>query len=170
MSNSLWGSSVQGILQARILEWVSISFSRGSSWTRDWTQVSCIVGRFFPVWATSETLGGRTKPLKGWFLYHPAMQFTPQITGYKYSWWWFEYLHLKVRVFLFYIISLNLAVLMSSVQFSHSVVSDSLWPHGSQHARPPCPSPTPGVHSMSSVEWWFPQFFSSWGKELRWET
>ena len=32
-----------------------------------------------------------------------------------------------------------------SVQFSHSVVSDSWWPHGSQHARPPCPSPTPGV-------------------------
>ena len=35
----------------------------------------------------------------------------------------------------------------SSVQFSHSVVSDSLWPHESQHSRPPCPSPTPGVHS-----------------------
>ena len=31
-------------------------------------------------------------------------------------------------------------------QFSHSVVSDSLWPHEPQHARPPCPSPTPGVH------------------------
>ena len=36
-----------------------------------------------------------------------------------------------------------------SVQFSRSVVSDSLWPHESQHARPPCPSPTPGVHSDS---------------------
>ena len=34
-----------------------------------------------------------------------------------------------------------------SVQFSHSVVSDSLWPHESQHTRPPCPSPTPGVYS-----------------------
>ena len=34
----------------------------------------------------------------------------------------------------------------SSVQFSHSVMSDSLWPHEPQHARPPCPSPTPGVH------------------------
>ena len=34
----------------------------------------------------------------------------------------------------------------SSVQFSHSVVSDSLQPHESQHARPPCPSPTPRVH------------------------
>ena len=38
---------------------------------------------------------------------------------------------------------------ISSVQFSHSVVSDSLRPHESQHARPPCPSPTPGVHSDS---------------------
>ena len=35
------------------------------------------------------------------------------------------------------------------VQFSHSVVSDSLWPHESQHARPPCPSPTPGVYPNS---------------------
>ena len=38
---------------------------------------------------------------------------------------------------------------ISSVQFSHSVVSDSLRPHESQHARPPCPSPTPQVHSDS---------------------
>ena len=41
------------------------------------------------------------------------------------------------------------AVQFSSVQFSRSVVSDSLRPHESQHARPPCPSPTPGVHSDS---------------------
>ena len=40
-------------------------------------------------------------------------------------------------------------ILFSSVQFSPSVVSDSLRPHESQHARPPCPSPTPGVHSDS---------------------
>ena len=40
-------------------------------------------------------------------------------------------------------------ICFSSVQFSHSVVSDSLQPHESQHTRPPCPSPTPGVHSDS---------------------
>ena len=40
-------------------------------------------------------------------------------------------------------------LLFSSVQFSRSVVSDSLQPHESQHTRPPCPSPTPGVHSDS---------------------
>ena len=38
------------------------------------------------------------------------------------------------------------------VQLSHSVVSDSLLPHGLQHARPPCPSPTPGVCSFTSIE------------------
>ena len=51
----------------------------------------------------------------------------------------------------------------SSVQFSHSVVSDSLWPHESQHARPPCTSPTPGVHSDSSPssQWCHPTISSS---------
>jgi len=44
---------------------------------------------------------------------------------------------------------------VSSVQFSHSVVSDSLRPHELQHARAPCPSPTPGVHSNSRpLSWW----------------
>ena len=44
---SLPGSSVHGIFQARILEWVATSFSTRSSWPRDWTRVSCIVGRHF---------------------------------------------------------------------------------------------------------------------------
>ena len=42
-----------------------------------------------------------------------------------------------------------------SVQFSCSVVSDTLWPHGLQHARPPCPSPTPRVYSnLCPLSWW----------------
>ena len=51
----------------------------------------------------------------------------------------------------------------SSVQFSRSVVSDSLRPHESQHARPPCPSPTPRVHSDSylSSQWCHPASSSS---------
>ena len=44
---SLQGSTVHGIFQARVLEWVAITFSRGSSWPRDRTQVSCIAGRHF---------------------------------------------------------------------------------------------------------------------------
>ena len=51
---SLPGSSVRGILQARILEWATISFSRGSSWPRNQTQVAWITGRFFTDWATRE--------------------------------------------------------------------------------------------------------------------
>ena len=46
------GSSVHGIFQARVLEWVAISFTRGSSPPRDWTWVSCMAGRFFTNWAT----------------------------------------------------------------------------------------------------------------------
>ena len=54
--------------------------------------------------------------------------------------------------------SITCANLFSSVQFSHSVMSDSLWPHELQHARPPCLSPTPGVHSDShpSSRWCHP--------------
>ena len=51
---SLPGASVPGILQGRILEWVAVSFSRGSSWPRDWTCISCISGRFFTSWANSQ--------------------------------------------------------------------------------------------------------------------
>ena len=62
----------------------------------------------------------------------------------------------------------------SSVQFSLSVMSDSLWPQESQHARLPCPSPTPGVHSDShpSSHWCHPAIsssvipFSSWPQSL----
>ena len=54
MDYSLPGSSAHGILQARILEWVAISFSRGSFQPRNRTWVSCIVGRFFTDWAMRE--------------------------------------------------------------------------------------------------------------------
>ena len=57
MDCSLPGSSVHGILQARILEWVAIPFSKGSSWPRDQTQLSCIGGRLFTIWATREAQG-----------------------------------------------------------------------------------------------------------------
>ena len=54
MDCSLPGSSVHGIFQAIVLEWIAISFSRGSSWPRDWTRVSRIVDRCFTIWATRE--------------------------------------------------------------------------------------------------------------------
>ena len=58
---------------------------------------------------------------------------------------------------------LYILTLCHSVQISHSVVSDSLQPHESQHARPPCPSPTPGAYSNScpSSRWCHPAISSS---------
>ena len=61
-------------------------------------------------------------------------------------WWWF---HRLIHMF-------------SPVQFSRSVVSDSLWPDGLQHARPLCPSPTPGVYPNSNpLSWWYHPTVSS---------
>ena len=112
MDCSLPGSSVHGILQARLLEWVAIPFSRASSWPRDQIWISGIIGRFFTVWAAR----------KAKEIY-------------------------QIR----------------SDQISRSVVSDSLQPHELQQARPPCPSPTPGVHSdpCPSSQWCHPAISSS---------
>ena len=57
-------SSVHGISQVRILEWVPIPFSRGSSQPRDWTQISCTAGQFFTIWATREAPKVHTSPYK----------------------------------------------------------------------------------------------------------
>ena len=56
------GFSIHGISQARILEWVAIPFSRGSSQHRDWTWVSHIAGRLFTIWATRESLNYQGSP------------------------------------------------------------------------------------------------------------
>ena len=59
------GSCVHGISQARILEWVAVPSSRGSSQPRDQTWVSCIAGEFFTIWASREAQRGyRVKPNK----------------------------------------------------------------------------------------------------------
>ena len=66
---TLWNPmdyTVHGILQARILEWVAISFSRGSSQSRNWIRVSCIPDRFFTSWATREGPPSAYRYLKFW--------------------------------------------------------------------------------------------------------
>ena len=65
-------------------------------------------------------------------------------------------MHWEIRIDIY-------TLLICSVQFSHSVVSDSLWPHGLQHARPPCLSPTPGAYSNSCPlsQWCHPSISSS---------
>ena len=111
--------SVLGILQARILEWVAIPFSRGSSQPGDQTQV--LYSRQI-LYRLSNLL-----PCKQAHQYHLSR------------------------------------FCISSVQFSRSVVSDSLQPHELQHARPPCPSPTPRVYpnSCPSSRWCHPTISSS---------
>ena len=66
------GSSVHWILQARILEWVAISSSRGLSWPRNWTQVSCIAGQFF----TTESPGN---PFRSWIRH--STKVTQSVSG-----------------------------------------------------------------------------------------
>ena len=71
-------SSVHEIFQARILEWVAISFSRGSSQPRDRTRVSCTAGRFFTDWATREAPRRGLAPSKCWInvqFYYRASRF-----------------------------------------------------------------------------------------------
>ena len=63
---SLPCSSVCGILQARILEWVAIPFSRGSSWPKDQTWVSSIAGCFFTIWTTREAPGNKGSHSNSW--------------------------------------------------------------------------------------------------------
>ena len=70
---------------------------------------------------------------------------------------------LKIKTFPQRKLQAQIMFQFSSVQFSVSVVSDSLWSHELQHARPPCPSPTPRVHSDSrpSIQWCHPAISSS---------
>ena len=71
------------------------------------------------------------------------------------NWGWKSYLSKERRKVWRMLLKLKHKKMTSSVQSSHSVVPDSLRPHGPQHARPPCPSPTPGVYPNSCPSsWW----------------
>ena len=73
MGGSLPGSFIHGIFQERVLGWVAISFSSGSSLSRDWTHVSHIAGRLFTIWATREALKWKWKSLSHvWFFVIPG--------------------------------------------------------------------------------------------------
>ena len=93
MSDSLWPqdlpvSSVHGISQASILEWVSISFSRGSSPPRDWTCISCVscIGiRFFTCWANGESHQGRLEPLLKWLALEWKLTFSSLVATAEFS-------------------------------------------------------------------------------------
>ena len=79
---SLPGSSIHGIFQARILEWVAISFSRVSSQPKDWTGVSSTAGRLFTVWATREA--PKEAERREGLNYDPVLPPSPKVQ----SWVW----------------------------------------------------------------------------------
>ena len=64
------------------------------------------------------------------------------------------YLSLSLLIKIFLVFWFKNKTLLSLVQFSHSVIPDSLRPHESQHARPPCPSPTPVYPNSCPLSWW----------------
>ena len=147
-------SSVRGIFQARILEWFTISSSRGYSGPRDQTYISFVscIGRWIlyywchlesPVCVHQqnqnpyvEILISYVMILGSWGLWEVAK--SSGQSPYKLT---------NHRVWICVLIKETRALpcpfsTISSVQFSHSVVSNSLQPHEPQQARPPCPSPT----------------------------
>ena len=83
MNCSLPGSSVHGIPQAGILELVVIPLSRGSSWPRDQTWVSCIAGRFFTVWVTRDIQKSEESDQSAATLYCMAISATPVPSSFR---------------------------------------------------------------------------------------
>ena len=77
---------IHGILQARILEWIAFHFSRGSSQTRDWTQVSHIAGGFFTSWAAREAQAKGWKKKKKSLLFLRRVNCATQGWGVSTSW------------------------------------------------------------------------------------
>ena len=73
-----------------------------------------------------------------------------------YNWWTYIDLPLSLESMVYLGLTLGAVHSISSVQFSHSVMSNSLRPHEPQHARPPCPSPAPRVHPWvcTNVQWY----------------
>ena len=150
MDCSLPGSSVHGIVQAKILGWVSISCSRGSSQPRGWIHVRCRCMLY-----QLSYQGSPTNPYSDNEHFHHPIKFLfiPPLQPLKQSWFWY-----------FYTLTVKLLKLIHvcsgsdlNQKFCWLVARNSLFPfteygdhsqhHGLQHARPPCPSPTPRTYS-----------------------
>ena len=123
-----------------------------NSSTSDWTYALCSGARGLNHWTT-----GRSGQLFSFWTLKVFyfVSWLPLLQFWSWPSVWLLFL-CRSPVFFSLIVSFHSSVSsVSSVQFSRSVVSDSLRPHESQHTRPPCPSPTPGVHSNSRPSsWW----------------
>ena len=173
-SRLLWrGAGIHGILQARLPEWVARLSSRGSSQsTVESTSLMspALAGGFF----TTESPGKQVTQIKGSVLQDCLLLRSQSAVNLLYF-WLIGYKSgvplLQFNNLLGWITKLRKSLLTSfnccegynSVQFSCSVVSCSLWPHGLQHARLPCPSPTPRAcsNSCSLSQWCHPTISSS---------
>ena len=128
---SLPGSSVHGILQARTLEWVAISFSRGSSWPRDQTQVSRIGGRCFNLWATREAHKASLGPNKanGMIFIRRVLFFNSQAqtshSSVTLNWHW---IYFPMRV-VFSEVSSSSSVLLAQTSESSSLILGKMMYH-----------------------------------------
>jgi len=139
------GSSVYVIFQARVLEWGAIAFSSVCVHIYIYMSYWCHFWDFFLYQAADFFLA--------------FLSYNWHITLYELKCTiWFD-----THIFCEMIITDRLVNSSSSVQFSCSVVSDSLWPHGLQHTRLPCLSPIPGVCSNSCPlsQWCHPNISSS---------
>ena len=164
MNHSPPGSSVP----ARILEWLVMPSSRESSWLRDRTRISRLLHRqvgSLPLAPPGKSLLAHWELTKH-FPYMTERRFHFKFHNSGRELLYKEYrqasqesdrteatAHKELQTFTA-LISMG-TKLGSSDQFSRSVVSNSLQPHESQHAGPPCPSPTPGIYSNSHPSsWW----------------
>ena len=126
--------TVHGVLKARILKWFAIPFCSGPHFVRT-------------LHHDPSVLGGPTQH-GSWFYWAVVNM----IRLVSFLWLWFTHAN-------YFITNFKILFLL----LSHSVVSDSLWHHGLQHARPPCPSPTPGAYPNSCPlsQWCHPTISSS---------
>ena len=129
------GSSVHGIPQARCWNELPSPSPGELPLPRDQTQISCTASRFFIIWANRKAM----TLLEIW-----------NSSGIMIHLLWRKFHKPQSQSGNF-----------SSVQFSRSVVSDSLWPHESQHTRPPCPSQTPVYSNPYPLSWWYHPALSS---------
>ena len=150
------GSSVHVISQAGILEWVAISFSRGSSQPRNPTCLLHWQAGSLP----AEPQGSLFSLIRQCLLLGETSLLVTSI-----HWFYFSYVWDMLLSLLCVVLTTN-KYFKLSVKFSHSVMSDSLWPHGLQLARLLCPWNFPGKNSGVGCHSLFQEIFLTQGSNL----